>query len=109
MNTNDMNAIGLVFACIGAVAGVILGIIYGILALIPAAPFDHAMITLGVVLIVLSIFGITGLIGYIVGYIIGMLLYVIIYTFIMMPISFINSLCKREPKNYITTDYISEA
>jgi hypothetical protein len=40
--------------------GFVIGIIYGILAIVPSGPFKEKDVTLGVVLIVLSVLGVIG-------------------------------------------------
>lgn len=63
-----------VFAYIGAVIFGIGSLILGILALVPSAPFNEQNITLGIILIVLSVTGITELTGAIIGALIGIIL-----------------------------------
>ena len=67
------------FAFIGACVFGIAGIIYGILALIPAHPFDEQMVTFGVTILVLSLVGITELVGALFGAAIGFIAFAIAY------------------------------
>jgi len=66
-----VNIVASITAKIGAVVAPILALIYGILVLVPAGPFDHRDVTMGVVLIVLSLFAVMSLIGYFVGFCLG--------------------------------------
>lgn len=59
------------FAYMGILAGEALFLTYGILAVIPAGPFEHQNLSLGVPLIVLAGVGIAGLAGMIAGLISG--------------------------------------
>jgi hypothetical protein len=59
------------FAYMGFLAGEALFLTYGILAVIPAGPFQHQNLALGVPLIVLAGIGIAGLAGMIAGLISG--------------------------------------
>ncbi len=52
-----------IFAYMGAAMGGIIGLIFGILALVPSEPFNEQDVSLGVVLIVLSVTGVMELAG----------------------------------------------
>ena len=60
-----------IFAIIGFFVGEIIGLTYGIFALIPTGPFEEKNSSLGIVLIVLTSFGITGLGGAVSSAIVG--------------------------------------
>jgi hypothetical protein len=59
------------FVYLGALAGEALFLTYGILAVIPAGPFEHQNLGLGVPLIVLGVIGIAAIGGAIAGLITG--------------------------------------
>lgn len=59
------------FVYLGCLAGEALFLIYGILAVIPAGPFEHQNLSLGVPLIVLAGVGIAGIAGAVAGLIGG--------------------------------------
>lgn len=71
IGTGVFGAIVTIFAWLGALVGEALCIIYGIFALLPAGPFEKQNLTLGVILLVLSGVGLSGIVGAIGGLIAG--------------------------------------
>ena len=60
-----------IFSYLGAITASVVGLIYGIFALIPVAPFSTQNVSVGVTLIVLSVFGVMAIVGLWTGLLVG--------------------------------------
>jgi len=84
MEFEQINKFSKTIGYICAIVAPILGITFGILALVPAGPFDHKDVTLGVGLIVLSVITFISIAAYAIGYGIGYLLCALVISMCLM-------------------------
>ena len=62
------------FGYIFAAGATLSSLILGIFAIVAVSPFREQNLTLGIILVVFAVFGIMGLIGFIVGAIVGLII-----------------------------------